>query len=181
MTIALSTTGKIQPVLFDMDPTSLAQLLSVFLLSALNAMLTEATVSPYVTCGSLLKLSNNNYKARLHSHDIKYGSGSGQQSVTGTDEQEDGNSYWAVKAAMADQCRRGEPIACGTNIRLEHVNSGKNLHSHLFSSPLSGNQEVSAFGKEGDGDTGDNWTIMCNEEFWERAEAIRLKHVDTEK
>jgi len=141
----------------------------------------DASVAPYVTCGSLLKLLNNNYKARLHSHDIKYGSGSGQQSVTGTDEQEDGNSYWAVKAEMTGQCKRGEPIACGSNIRLEHVNTGKNLHSHLFSSPLSGNQEVSAFGKEGEGDTGDNWTVVCNEEFWERSEAIRLKHVDTEK
>lgn len=51
----------------------------------------------HVTCGSVVKLMNNNYKTRLHSHDIKYGSGSGQQSVTAVDDQEDGNSYWAVK------------------------------------------------------------------------------------
>lgn len=34
---------------------------------------------PYVTCGSVIKLMNNNLKFRLHSHEVKYGSGSGQQ------------------------------------------------------------------------------------------------------
>ena len=32
-------------------------------------------------------------KIRLHSHDLKYGSGSGQQSVTGTDATDDVNSH----------------------------------------------------------------------------------------
>lgn len=39
--------------------------------------------SEFVTCGSLLKLRNIQVNSRLHSHDVKYGSGSGQQSVTG--------------------------------------------------------------------------------------------------
>ena len=33
-------------------------------------------------------------KYRLHSHDVPYGSGSGQQSVTGFGGVEDSNSYW---------------------------------------------------------------------------------------
>jgi len=33
----------------------------------------------YVTCGSALKLMNTGLNIRLHSHDVKYGSGSGQQ------------------------------------------------------------------------------------------------------
>lgn len=33
----------------------------------------------YVTCGSVLKLVNTRSNVRLHSHDVKYGSGSGQQ------------------------------------------------------------------------------------------------------
>jgi len=61
----------------------------------------------HVTCGSVLKLMNTDYNVRLHSHDIKYGSGSGQQSVTGTDLKEDGNSYWLVKAESKKQCTRG--------------------------------------------------------------------------
>jgi len=60
-----------------------------------------------VTCGSLLKLLNNAFKVRLHSHDIKYGSGSGQQSVTGTDIKEDVNSYWVVKGTSKLPCKRG--------------------------------------------------------------------------
>ena len=33
----------------------------------------------YVTCGSVMKLVNTRSNVRLHSHDVKYGSGSGQQ------------------------------------------------------------------------------------------------------
>lgn len=134
----------------------------------------------YVTCGSVIKLLNANYKVRLHSHDIKYGSGSGQQSVTATETQEDVNSYWAVKGRPGNHCQRGEPVECGSVVRLEHIQTKKNLHSHHFSSPLSGNQEVSAFGNDGEGDTGDNWTVVCSGDFWERGTNFRLKHVDTE-
>ncbi len=49
-----------------------------------------------MTCGSSLKLMNAHHRVRLHSHDVKYGSGSGQQSVTGTDVKEDVNSHWWV-------------------------------------------------------------------------------------
>jgi dolichyl-phosphate-mannose--protein O-mannosyl transferase len=61
----------------------------------------------YVTCGSVLKLMNIGYKIRLHSHDVKYGTGSGQQSVTGTDVQEDVNSHWVIKAQTGKHCVRG--------------------------------------------------------------------------
>lgn len=54
-----------------------------------------------------MKLLNVNYNVRLHSHDIKYGSGSGQQSVTGINTKEDGDSYWFVKAASGKPCVRG--------------------------------------------------------------------------
>lgn len=135
----------------------------------------------YVTCGSVVKLLNTNYNVRLHSHDVKYGSGSGQQSVTGTDVQEDVNSYWSVRGGNEKSCVRGEPVECGAVVRLTHMQTKKNLHSHHFSSPLSGNQEVSAFGdKNGDGDTGDNWTVVCSGDYWDRDSEMRLKHADTE-
>ena len=78
----------------------------------------------------------------------------------------------------------GVPIKCGTHIRLEHADTGKNLHSHLFKSAISGNQEVSGFGEKGNGDTGDNWEIICESAsatFWERNKPISLGHVDTGK
>ncbi|XP_064473665.1 stromal cell-derived factor 2-like isoform X1 [Ornithodoros turicata] len=134
----------------------------------------------HVTCGSVLKLQNGQHDIRLHSHDIKYGSGSGQQSVTGTDQMDDNNSHWVVKGKKEQTCTRGEPIGCGTMLRLEHLTTHKNLHSHHFSSPLSGNQEVSAFGDNGQGDTGDNWIVVCSSDYWERGAPVRFKHVDTD-
>lgn len=61
----------------------------------------------YVTCGTILKLINTDLNLRLHSHDVKYGSGSGQQSVTGVDTSDDFNSHWQVKPAMGETCKRG--------------------------------------------------------------------------
>ena len=55
-----------------------------------------------MTCGSVIKLQNVFHKIRLHSHDVKYGSGSGQQSVTGTDSKEDVNSHWSIKGTFVD-------------------------------------------------------------------------------
>ena len=135
-----------------------------------------------MTCGSSLKLMNAHHRVRLHSHDVKYGSGSGQQSVTGTDLKEDVNSHWAIKGpARKRPCVRGEPVSCGQEIRLEHLTTSRNLHSHHFASPLSNSQEVSAFGEDGDGDTGDVWTVVCDsdQDFWQRDQAVMLKHVDT--
>lgn len=67
----------------------------------------SAKSSDLITCGSILKLYNVDYKIRLHSHDVKYGSGSGQQSVTGIGISEDLNSHWAVKGATGQHCSRG--------------------------------------------------------------------------
>ena len=64
-----------------------------------------------VTCGSSIKLTHVPTGYKLHSHSIKYGSGSGQQSVTAFPNKDDVNSYFTVKTAHAKKpCRRGEPI-----------------------------------------------------------------------
>jgi hypothetical protein len=91
---------------------------------------------------------------------------------------------WVIKeAANANSCEPGIPILCGSIIRLEHSVTSKNLHSHLFRAPLSGNQEVSGFGDNGSGDTGDNWRVQCegNEKYWQRGASIYFIHVDTAK
>ncbi|XP_051888063.1 stromal cell-derived factor 2-like protein 1 [Pristis pectinata] len=146
----------------------------------LCALLAAASEQPYVTCGSVVKLLNNRHNVRLHSHDVKYGSGSGQQSVTGVSASDDSNSYWTVRGKPGQGCQRGIPIKCGQSIRLTHVNTGRNLHSHHFVSPLSGNQEVSAFGENGEGDDLDVWTVQCSGTSWERDDDVRFKHVGTQ-
>ncbi|XP_037948234.1 stromal cell-derived factor 2, partial [Teleopsis dalmanni] len=139
----------------------------------------NAVKTNFVTCGSILKLLNSDYNYRLHSHDVKYGSGSGQQSVTGTEQKDDVNSHWVIKAPTGKYCERGEPIKCGDTIRFEHLTTRKNLHSHHFSSPLSNEQEVSAYGNDGVGDTGDHWDVVCSNESWMRDAHVRFRHIDT--
>lgn len=156
------------------------QFLSSLLLISLNLAIAFGAKQRFVTCGSVIKLLNTDHRVRLHSHDIKYGSGSGQQSVTGTEVQEDVNSHWVVKATTGKLCPRGQAIKCGSMIRLEHLESKKNLHSHIFSSPLSGQQEISCYGDSGEGDTGDHWQVICSGENWLRDETIMLKHDDTD-
>ncbi|XP_033103200.1 stromal cell-derived factor 2-like [Anneissia japonica] len=154
-------------------------ILYIFILPFVN---TDTSISyEYVTCGSVIKFMNTRHNVRLHSHDIKYGSGSGQQSVTAVEASDDKNSYWQVKGKKDRPCTRGTPIKCGQTIRLFHADTRRNLHSHLFKSPLSQNQEVSAFGEDGDGDDGDYWVLTCSGKNWKRNEQVRLKHVLTEK
>uniref|UniRef100_A0A8C6U1B7 Stromal cell-derived factor 2-like 1 n=1 Tax=Neogobius melanostomus TaxID=47308 RepID=A0A8C6U1B7_9GOBI len=136
--------------------------------------------SSLVTCGSLVKLLNTRHNVRLHSHDVKYGSGSGQQSVTGVDAADDANSYWQIRGQPGRPCARGVPIKCGQQIRITHMKTGRNLHSHRFSSPLSNHQEVSAFGERGEGDDLDVWAVQCDGVSWERDESVTFKHVGTD-
>eukprot|EP00752_Nemacystus_decipiens_P014817 g13191.t1 len=138
-----------------------------------------------VTCGSVIKLRHDDTRFHLHSHVIKWGGGSGQQSVTAHGGEDDQGSMWIVKEGDgALPCEVGQPMPCGSTIRLEHVNTGKNLHSHNFKSPLTRNQEVSAFGDGGEGDGGDSWELTCvhkDSDNWARDESVRLKHVATKK
>eukprot|EP00455_Lapot_gusevi_P000487 TRINITY_DN1021_c0_g1_i3.p1 TRINITY_DN1021_c0_g1~~TRINITY_DN1021_c0_g1_i3.p1 ORF type:complete len:151 (-),score=39.24 TRINITY_DN1021_c0_g1_i3:148-600(-) len=92
----------------------------------------------------------------------------------------DPNSLWSIKEGFGlNMCQQGQPIKCNAVIRLQHVQTKKFLHSHLFQSPLSQNQETSGFGES---DTGDNWRVVCVETtatVWKRGESVRLQHVDT--
>ena len=139
-----------------------------------------------VTCGSLIKLENLFSGVRLHSHDIKYGSGSGQQSVTGMSETGDVNSHWQILGPINQECIRGTPVKCGSIIRLMHLATKCFLHSHLMPAPLSrSQQEISCFGKQEkdseSSDSGDHFKVLCNGDFWTQSDEIRLKHEDTGK
>ncbi|GAM17773.1 hypothetical protein SAMD00019534_009480 [Acytostelium subglobosum LB1] len=137
-----------------------------------------------VTYGSIIKLGHVATKFRLHSHKVAYGSqggGSGQQSVTGFPENDDTNSLWMIKGPHGQYRQQGTIIKNGDTIRLIHLNTRKNLHSHLAVSPLTKNNEVSCFGENGEGDTGDNWVVELIDagDQWTRDVEFRLKHVDT--
>ena len=60
-----------------------------------------------------------------------------------------------------------DSVACGSVVRLQHLQTRLFLHSHKFSAPLSGNQEVSCFG---DGTVGDSGIlqllrVVCTQGF----------------
>ena len=51
----------------------------------------------------MVKLQHVGTGADLHSHEVAYGSGSGQQSVTALADPEDANSFWAVRAPQVSR------------------------------------------------------------------------------
>ena len=62
---------------------------------------------------------------------------------------------WSSNTEGFDDFSFRAKVKCGATIRLIHTSTKKFLHSHHFRSPLSQNQEVSAYAREdGDGDTG---------------------------
>ena len=79
-------------LLFSHVPRYICALTACAFLLLSGVSCTELDV---VTCGSVLKLQNIKFSSRLHSHDVKYGSGSGQQSVTGVESVDDHNRYVA--------------------------------------------------------------------------------------
>lgn len=144
----------------------------------------------YVTCGSSIKLVHEDTRFRLHSHEINYGSGSKQQSVTAHGSRNDPNSYWLVKEGDGEEvCTLGSKIKCGSIIRLEHLETRRNLHTHTFNAPLASHlHEVSGYGVAGEGDSNDNWIVQCEEMqqcsaeghceddgLWKRGELVRLQ------
>lgn len=124
-----------------------------------------------VTYGSWIKLAHKDTGYRLHSHDIKYGTGSGQQSVTGFEQGSDPNSYFQVMQALgAKPFVSGAPVACGATIRLKHQYTHMMLHSHYgVVSPISSKQEVSANNSH---DLNDNWIIECTGATWDRESPV---------
>ena len=81
-----------------------------------------------------------------------WSSGSGLQIVTAVESDKDINSLFTIKEGENYPIKiNGEPVLCGEVIRLEHITTGKNLHSHEFKSFITNSQEACAFGENGNG------------------------------
>eukprot|EP00542_Grammatophora_oceanica_P019235 CAMPEP_0194030682 /NCGR_PEP_ID=MMETSP0009_2-20130614/4065_1 /TAXON_ID=210454 /ORGANISM="Grammatophora oceanica, Strain CCMP 410" /LENGTH=230 /DNA_ID=CAMNT_0038670663 /DNA_START=13 /DNA_END=705 /DNA_ORIENTATION=- len=146
-----------------------------------------------VTCGSAVKFTHvesatsTNVPHYLHSEEKQLGGGgSGQQIVTWMNDKASRGSLWWIRGAndLEQECPPGQPLKCGDTIRLTHLETKKNLHTHAFSSPLSKQQEITAFGQgDGRGDGGDDWIVECTNknQMWTRGSKFRLLHRDTQK
>ena len=159
-------------------------LLTVTLLASVSPSLVSSTTAS-VSCNSAIKVTHTESSYHVCSGEINWGSGSGQQSITASPMHGENACIWVVKGPHGDgaQCEFGTPVKCDAVVRLMHLDTGKNLHSHGFRSPLSGQQEVSGFGVQGFGDVSDNWKVECypntSTGFWEKDSPVRLKHVET--
>ena len=134
--------------------------------------------TPDLAYGVQIKLQHKRTGCRLHSHDFRYPGGTRQQQVTGF-YGEDDNDWWRIlpnTGSRRARQRLGTHVKDGDVIRLQHVATGRNLHSHSLSvpSPVTNQQEVSAFGTGG-GDANCNWRVRLGQDDHG---AIRLQHVD---
>jgi dolichyl-phosphate-mannose--protein O-mannosyl transferase len=121
------------------------------------------TLPQKIRYGDVIKLIHKGTGCSLHSHNISYSHNntSGQQQVTAF-AGADCNDYWTVNRPHGFGALEGRrrPVADHDIIRLDHQSTRKNLHSHVgHPSPITGQQEVTAYGTDGVGDPNDDWRI----------------------
>ena len=148
--------------------------------------ITATIESKTITYGSSLRIQNTITKYYLSSFGMNWSTGSGLQIVTAVQSDKDINSLFTIKEGDTYPVKiNGDPVLCGEVIRLEHIATGKNLHSHDFKSMVTNSQEACAFGEDGNGDVNDNFRITCykqndNDTITGKTEFF-LQHVPTEK
>lgn len=149
-------------------------------------VLTRTAPAPdlQVRTGDVLKLSHVWTGRTLHSHALAYthDGTSGQQQVTAFDGSDD-NDLWRLEGPHGTAAGEGDGRALrdGDVVRLRHVATGRRLHSHRgFPSPVSGQQEVTAFGGDDTGDANDDWRVESDGGGrWRAGGRVRLVHVAT--
>lgn len=152
-----------------------------------NTSCLSSLIEKHVTCGSTVKLAHveSGGKHFLMSDERTLQSGSGQQLVTAAVSTDSHNALWQIREKDgAPACDLGKPIKCGGVIRLTHINTNNNLHTHGIKSPLSKQHEVTGFGNgQGEGDMGDDWRVMCSsgEEYWLRGEEVSFRSSATSR
>lgn len=137
-----------------------------------------------VRFGTVVKVSHLWTGRTLHSHLLNYGhAGSSRQQQVTAFEGSDDNDLWRVKGphGQPDNYNAGQPVRHGDVIRLEHVLTRRHLHSHAgHPSPVTRQQEVTAFGQNGVGDGNDNWRLEVEGGgTWDAGKRVRLIHVAT--
>ncbi|XP_072032340.1 protein O-mannosyl-transferase 2-like [Amphiura filiformis] len=127
----------------------------------------KASMPEDVAYGSVITLKNTRAGGGLlHSHWHLYpeGLGAQQQQITAYTHKDD-NNKWLVKRFdhNPDDEDFKHPVQFvhhGDLIRLEHVATQRNLHSHMEPAPMSiRHQQVTCYGENGTGDVNDIWQV----------------------
>uniref|UniRef100_A0A182XAH3 Protein O-mannosyl-transferase 2 n=1 Tax=Anopheles quadriannulatus TaxID=34691 RepID=A0A182XAH3_ANOQN len=116
-----------------------------------------------VAYGAVVTLKNHKTGGGyLHSHNHLYpkGFGARQQQVT-TYSHKDENNRWLIKPYDKQTVENVTLIRHGDLVRLEHVQTRRNLHSHREQGPVTKKHlQVTCYGEEGQGDTNDVWMVQ---------------------
>ena len=117
-----------------------------------------------VAYGSRATIKNMGYGGGLlHSHVQTYPEGSQQQQVTCYHHKDANNDWFFYPNRNQPLYDPEAPLAYPGDkgvIRLIHSQTGRNLHSHTVSAPITkGDYEVSSYGNTTVGDEKDHWTI----------------------
>ncbi|EIE83554.1 hypothetical protein G6F46_009339 [Rhizopus delemar] len=122
-----------------------------------------------------------------------YETGSGQQKAVTAAWEPAPETMFIVLPRLGEERGPEEDVNFGDLIRLKHVESRANLHSHPdFASPLTEQQEVTCFGDDFTTDENDQWVVEQwsfdeaeNEEFdvedptWYVGRSFYLRHAST--
>ncbi|KAL9694071.1 hypothetical protein quinque_013356 [Culex quinquefasciatus] len=115
-----------------------------------------------VAYGAIVTLKNHKTGGGyLHSHNHLYpkGFGAQQQQVT-TYSHKDENNKWILKPYNEQSTANVTVVKHGDLIRLEHVPTGRNLHSHREQAPVTKkHMQVTCYGETGVGDSNDVWQV----------------------
>lgn len=125
----------------------------------------NATMPREVAYGAVITLKNHRTGGGyLHSHWHLYpeGVGARQQQVT-TYTHKDDNNHFIIKKYNSEYepANEIELIKNGELIRLQHVTTNRNLHSHKEPAPMSKKHyQVTGYGENGTGDANDVWKVL---------------------
>ncbi|EDV95275.1 protein O-mannosyl-transferase 2 [Drosophila grimshawi] len=138
---------------------------SAFQSRLIGNSLYNASMPRDVAYGALVTIKNHKTGGGyLHSHAHLYpkGSGARQQQIT-TYTHKDDNNIWQIKPYNKQQLAKDELrlLRHGDLLRLEHLVTKRNLHSHSEPAPMTKKHlQVTGYGELGVGDANDVWRVL---------------------
>ncbi|XP_023159697.2 protein O-mannosyl-transferase 2 [Drosophila hydei] len=138
---------------------------SAFQSRLIGNSLYNASMPRDVAYGSLVTIKNHKTGGGyLHSHSHLYpkGSGARQQQIT-TYTHKDDNNIWLIKPYNKPELPKDELrlLRHGDLLRLEHLVTKRNLHSHSEPAPMTKKHlQVTGYGELGVGDANDVWRVL---------------------
>ncbi|GJQ78343.1 hypothetical protein Trydic_g22172 [Trypoxylus dichotomus] len=135
---------------------------SAFQSQLIGNSLHNASMPREVAYGAVITIKNHRTGGGyLHSHYHLYpeGVGARQQQIT-TYTHKDDNNKWLIKKYNTDKSDGIHIVRSGDLIRLEHIPTRRNLHSHKEHAPITKKHfQVTGYGENGTGDANDVWKI----------------------